>query len=190
MPVPDLRARLLEVLDREPAPATSPGTRAAGVLVPVVAGPEPSVVFTRRSADLSRHAGEISFPGGLADPHDAGPIATALREFEEELGVSASSVEVLGALPPVHTVVSGILMVPVVGWLAARPRFAPHPGEIAELLEFPLADLGRAETAVERTRGGVTWQGWDYPMGAAGEHRIWGATGFALHSLLDLLERV
>jgi hypothetical protein len=90
----------------------------------------------------------------------------------------------------VHTVVSGILMVPVVGWLGARPTFRPHPGEIAELLEFPLTDLGRAETPVERTRGGMTWRGFDYPMGSDGEHRIWGATGAALHSLLDVLERV
>ena len=186
----DLRARLLDALAPATDPDLPPGTRAAGVLVPVLAGAEPTLVFTRRSSDLSRHAGEISFPGGLADPDDGGIARTALREFEEELGVAATSVEVLGALPPVHTVVSGILMVPVVGWLAERPAFAPHPGEIAELLEFPLADLGHAELAVERTRDGRTWRGFDYPMGATGEHRIWGATGAALHALLDVLERV
>ena len=190
MPASDLRARLLAVLEPAVTPALPTGTRAAGVLVPIVAGAEPSLVFTRRSDDLPRHAGEISFPGGLADATDGDITATALREFEEELGVASASVEVLGALPPVHTVVSGILMVPVVGWLGARPTFRPHPGEIAELLEFPLTDLGRAETPVERTRGGMTWRGFDYPMGSDGEHRIWGATGSALHSLLDVLERV
>src|SRR6476646_9943921 len=93
------------------------GARPAAVLVPLLAAaPEPRIVFTRRNEDLSRHAGEISFPGGLADPGED-LRDTALRETEEELGVDRGDVDVLGALPPVHTHVSGILIAPFVGLL-------------------------------------------------------------------------
>src|SRR5439155_20622832 len=82
-----LRGRLRAVLDPDPRPVLPPDTRSAAVLVPVVDGPEPHLVFTRRTDHLSRHAGEISFPGGLQDDGDRGPAAAALREAHEELGL-------------------------------------------------------------------------------------------------------
>src|SRR5712692_4404421 len=111
-----LRERLLHVLqpphgvpDTREMPA---GTALAAVLVPVLtASPEIRLVFTRRTDTLSRHAGEISFPGGLADPDEVLPSA-ALREAEEELGLDPSDVELVGVLPAVHTRVTGILIVP------------------------------------------------------------------------------
>src|SRR5438445_2627269 len=127
-----------------PDPILSEGARPAAVLVPVlVAGDEPRLVFTKRTETLSRHAGEISFPGGLADPGED-LAATALREAEEELGLAPSDVELVGALPPVHTHVTGIMIVPFVGFLWRDPRFTPNAAEIADVLEFPLAALTSA----------------------------------------------
>jgi len=96
----DLRGRLATTLDPDPVPEPGPRDLLAAVLIPIVEGTEPSVVFTRRTDHLSRHAGEISFPGGLRHAEDATLEDTAVRETEEELGLARASVDVLGALPP------------------------------------------------------------------------------------------
>lgn len=180
----DLRARLAGLLDPDPSHVPPPGDRLAAVLLPVIDGR--SLVFTRRSEAMSRHAGEISFPGGLHHDEDPDLAATALRETEEELGVSPSAVEVLGALPPVHTFVSGILIVPFVGMLEGRPAFSPNADEIAEVLEYPLEDLAAAETEVEWRREGHLYRGYAYEMG---DHTIWGATARILWSLIEALRK-
>jgi 8-oxo-dGTP pyrophosphatase MutT (NUDIX family) len=179
-----LRARLLQRLD--PAPVAEPdrGDRLAAVLVPVVWGERPSVVFTQRADELPRHAGEISFPGGLAEDGDDGPRRTALRESHEELGLDPAGVEVLGALPPIHTVVSGILVVPFVGLLRARPAFAPNEAEIAEVLEFPLRRLAAAEATVEWQLEDHVYRGFAYELDG---RTIWGATAWMLHAFLELV---
>ena len=180
----DLRARLGLHLDSDPRPELPPATRPAAVLLPILEAPEPSVIFTRRTDDLPRHAGEISFPGGLPHAEDAGLRETALREAEEELGLAPAAVDVIGALPPVHTFVSGILIVPFVGMLAARPALTPNAGEIAEVLEYSLARLAHAEVEVEFPRGDRVYQGFAYEMEG---NTIWGATGKILHSLIEIL---
>jgi 8-oxo-dGTP pyrophosphatase MutT (NUDIX family) len=176
--VADLRSRL----DADPRPTPPPDIGLAGVLVPMIGGSPPAVVFTRRTEHLSRHAGEISFPGGLRHDEDADLRATALRETHEELGLDPTGVEVLGALPPVHTFVSAILIVPFVGAIAERPSFAPNEAEIAEVLEFGLADLDAAESLVEYPADGRVYRGYAYAMEGA---TIWGATARILHDLLE-----
>ncbi len=183
---PDLTSRLRSALDPEPSPTPEPGDRLAAVLLPLVGGSHPRVVFTKRTEHLSRHAGEISFPGGLADPGDAGLVATALREMEEELGVHPSAVDILGALPPVHTFVSAILIVPFVGVMATLPTFTPDEGEIAEVLEYPLAALAAAEATVEWRREEHVYRGFAYEMGG---HAIWGATARILHDFIEVTRR-
>lgn len=182
----DLRGRLAATLHADPVPEPGPGDILAAVLIPIVEGAEPSVVFTRRTGHLSRHAGEISFPGGLQHAEDATLRDTALRETEEELGLSSFSVNVVGALPPVHTFVSGILVVPFVGMLSARPAFRPNPGEIAEVLEYPLARLAEAESEVELPGGDHVYLAYAYEME---DHTIWGATARILHSLFEALPK-
>jgi 8-oxo-dGTP pyrophosphatase MutT (NUDIX family) len=179
-----LRSRLAAAL--EPDPTTEPGSgdRLAGVLVPIVDGPEPWVVFTRRAEDLPRHPGEISFPGGLRHAGDRSPRATALRETEEELGLAQREIEVLGALPPVHTFVSGILIVPFVGMLPPGPSFAPNADEIAEVLQYPLAMLEESERLVEYPRGDHVYRGYAYEMA---DNTIWGATARILHDLIEIV---
>jgi len=175
--------RIRAVLDQNPRVSSAPGDSLAAVLTPLLPGPEPALVFTRRASDLARHPGEISFPGGL--PHDGDPdlAFTALRETEEELGIRPAMVELLGALPAVHTVVSGVLIVPFVGLLREAPEYSPSPVEIAEVLEYTLADLAEAEAEVEWRKGGRTWTEYAYDTGGV---VIWGATGRILHSLLEV----
>ncbi len=187
---PEFRERLSSVLDpvegSDAARRASlpPDTRPASVVVPIlVSTPSPRVVFTRRTATLSRHAGEISFPGGLAD--DGEDLSTAaLREVEEELGVAPSEVELVGVLPSVHTHVSAILIVPFVGLLAVDPRFTPNAAEIDDVLEFPLEDLMREGSEQEWEWEGHRFRTWVYDMDGA---VIWGATARILQSLVGRL---
>jgi 8-oxo-dGTP pyrophosphatase MutT (NUDIX family) len=160
------------------------GTALAAVLVPVLtASLEPRVVFTRRTDTLSRHAGEISFPGGLAEADEDLP-GTALREAEEELGLLPADVELVGALPPIHTRVTGILIAPFVGVLHTDPRFTPNAAEIADVLEFPLESLVAAGTERELEHDGRRFHTFVYDMDG---QVIWGATARILHSLLELI---
>jgi 8-oxo-dGTP pyrophosphatase MutT (NUDIX family) len=177
----DLRTRLDGALDPEPSHTPAHGDRLASVLVPIL---DPgSILFTKRTEGLPRHPGEISFPGGIRHEDDAAPVNTALRETEEELGIAPDAVEILGALPPVHTFVSGILIVPFVG-LLKDPVLRPNPGEIAEVLSYPLEALVAAESEVEWQLEGGIYRGHAYDMGT---HTIWGATARILHNLLEIL---
>jgi 8-oxo-dGTP pyrophosphatase MutT (NUDIX family) len=179
-------ASLASALEPEPSPTPGPGDRLAAVLAPIVLEPEPSLIFTVRAAALSRHAGEISFPGGLQDAGER-LAETALRECHEEIGLDPSLPRLLGALPPVHTFVSGILVVPFVGTLERSPSLIVNDGEIDEVLTFGIADLAAAERTVryDRPDGGV-WRGFAYELDG---HTVWGATGSMLHSLLDTIRR-
>ena len=180
----DALASLRGALDPDPRPSPGPGDRMAAVLAPLVLEPEPSLIFTVRAAALSRHAGEISFPGGLQDPGET-LAETALREAHEEIGLDPSAATLLGALPAVHTFVSSILVVPFVGTLERAPRFTVNDGEIDEVLVFALDDLARVERPIsyDRPDGGV-WHGFAYELCG---HTVWGATGSMLHALLETM---
>jgi 8-oxo-dGTP pyrophosphatase MutT (NUDIX family) len=182
----DVRARLRAGLEPNPVHEPPPGDRLAAVLAPLVEGPVPSLVFTVRAASLSRHAGEISFPGGLLDPGETLAEA-AVREAHEEIGLDPAAPELLGALPPVHTHISGILVVPFVGMLTTMPALTVSDAEIDEVLTFAVAQLAEAEAPMELSRpdGGI-WRGWSYELDG---HTVWGATGWILHALLELLRK-
>lgn len=188
---PYLRQRLAELVAEDPP---SPGlrrlpeARAAAVLAPLYAVEgRPHLLFTRRSANLTSHRGEISFPGGGRDPEDPSLLATALREAQEELAIAPERVAVLGMLPQVFTVVSNYLVLPVVGWLGeGTPAVVPNPYEVAEVIEAPLAALADPAIFHEElwTRNGVQRPVRFYDLGP---HRIWGMTAHVLHTLLGLL---
>jgi 8-oxo-dGTP pyrophosphatase MutT (NUDIX family) len=184
--VPDLRTALRATLDPDPRPEPAPGDRLAAVLAPLIAAPEPALVFTVRARALSRHAGEISFPGGLQDPGET-LAETALREAYEEIGLDPALPDMLGALPSVHTHVSAILVVPFVGVLDEAPRLTTSEAEIEDVLTFPVARLASAETARSYPRvDGSTWHGWAYELDG---YTVWGATGWMLHTLLERMRR-
>jgi 8-oxo-dGTP pyrophosphatase MutT (NUDIX family) len=180
-----IRERLKMVLDPAPGVPSLPGTRPAAVLIPVlVSGPEVRLVFTERTMELSRHAGEISFPGGLVDPGEE-PAAAALREAHEELGIPPSDVELIGSLPPVNTYVSGVLIVPFVGLLWTDPRITPNAAEIAEVLEYPLSALIAQRREEELVHEGTVFMTDVFDMEG---HVIWGATARILRQFLEALE--
>jgi 8-oxo-dGTP pyrophosphatase MutT (NUDIX family) len=185
--VPDPRDELRALLDADPRPTPQPGDRLAAVLALLIREPAPSLLLTERAKELRRHPGEVSFPGGLIEPGDEDLTATALREAEEEVGLPRATVEVLGALPPVHTSVSGILVTPFVGTVAALPTLGVSDGEIVRVLTPTLAELDAVEQErVYERDGREEWRGWAYDVGGT---TIWGATGWMLHSLLELLRK-
>ena len=170
---------------------------AAAVLVPLVQRPEGlTVLLTRRTEHLRDHAGQISFPGGRSEPEDGGPVATALRETEEEVGLASRHVEVMGELPTYSTVTSYVVT-PVVGLVQPPFDLTLDSFEVAEAFEVPLAflmtpahhrrhvfDYGDGQ----RQFLSMPWQG----RGTAGEEReyfIWGATAAMLRNLYRFLAR-
>ena len=181
----DHRAGLRRALDPDPRPAVPPGNRLAAVLALVIETPEPALLFTERSAELHRHPGEVSFPGGLQEPGDADLRATALRETQEEIGLEPSLPEVLGALPAVHTVVSSIVVSPFVAAVGSLPALTQSEAEIARILTVPIPIVAAAEERRELDLGGGRrWIGWTYRVAGT---TIWGATGAMLHDLIELL---
>jgi len=160
-------------------------TTEAAVLLPLYGWPEePGLVFTERRADLRRHAGEISFPGGRHDADDADLEATALREAEEEIGLDPSVVEIGDALPPTSTFVTGYRIHPFIG-LIPHPielDLKPNPAEVETVLTFSL-DLLRDGYEMRRLiRRGVPIHTPTYEVEG---HLIWGATARILGDLLD-----
>jgi 8-oxo-dGTP pyrophosphatase MutT (NUDIX family) len=151
------------------------GVTPAAVLVPIIAHPQAlSVLFTQRTTHLKAHSGQVSFPGGRAEPGDASPEFTALREAQEEVGLAPERVEVLGRLPDYFTR-TGYRISPVVGLLLPPLEFKPDPGEVEEIFEVPLAFLLDPRNHVRRTREfkGQTVGFYEMPY----ENRyIWGAT--------------
>lgn len=156
----------------------------AAVLVPLFWDTRgPIAIFTERHADLRKHAGEISFPGGRQDPGET-LLETALREADEEIGLAPDDVQILGALPPMGTFVSGFRIHPYVGVFPAAREWTVSPREVARVLEFPLADLAAAHRSERLWSKGVPVRTSTFAMG---EHLIWGATARILHGFLGRL---
>ncbi len=159
----------------------------AAVLVPLyeASDGELHVVLTRRRADLRRHAGEISFPGGRRDPDDATLQDTALREAEEEIGLMRADVAVVGALECTSTFVTNYAIHPFVGLLTGERAWRASELEVDAVLEPALREIraGRARTRMERR--GIAFETDAYVVD---EQLIWGATARILEGLLERIE--
>jgi 8-oxo-dGTP pyrophosphatase MutT (NUDIX family) len=163
--------------------------REAAVLIPLVlheAGT--TVLLTRRTAHLHDHAGQISFPGGRVEDSDAGAVGTALRETEEEVGVCAEAVEVLGSLPRYATA-TGYVVTPVVGLVKPGFSLDLDPFEVEEVFEPPLAFLMNPAHHERRLVdvGGVRRTFYAMPYVAGRRYFIWGATAAMLRNFYHLL---
>lgn len=156
----------------------------AAVLVPLVQREELMVLLTQRTQQLSTHAGQVAFPGGKQDPEDIDAVATALREAQEEVGLDAQFVEVLGPLPRYETG-TAFIVTPVVALVQAQAPLKPNPYEVADVFEVPLRFL---LDPANHQRHRLQWQGlerewFSMPYNDAGTQRyIWGATAGMLRN--------
>ena len=183
-----LRACLLTSADAL-APVREEGAEGAGgtpaaVLVPIVRHPEgDTLLLTRRTAHLRDHPGQISFPGGRVEVCDRSAIDTALRETEEEIGLSRAHIDVQGFLPTYLTG-TGFAVTPVVATVTPPFALALDDFEVAEVFEVPLAfllDLSRHERHQLEVRGALR----SYYAMPYGEYFIWGATAGMIHVLAE-----
>jgi len=178
--------RDLLLTPEQAAEMDAPGTKDAAVLVPLY--PEPlTAVFTERRADLRRHAGEISFPGGRQDFPDEDLRDCALREAHEEIGLEPMGVELVGALPPVGTFVTGYRIFPFVGLIEPGQTWRPQASEVAQVLEFTLADLIAGHEMQRLLRKGVPIKTPTYTVDG---HLVWGATARIVQLLLERIAPV
>jgi 8-oxo-dGTP pyrophosphatase MutT (NUDIX family) len=186
-------------------PAWSPETQAeprfveraparASVLIALVPRDEITVLLTQRTDHLTDHPGQISFPGGRAEPEDLDAAATALREAHEEIGLESSFVDVLGTMPT-YTTGTGFIVTPVVAFV--RPGFSlqADPFEVAEVFEVPLSFLmnpahhQRHSIVVadaQREFLSMPWYGVD-ERGELRRYFVWGATAAMLRNLYRFL---
>jgi 8-oxo-dGTP pyrophosphatase MutT (NUDIX family) len=152
--------------------------RLAAVLVPIVHGEAPGILLTHRAANLTAHAGQVSFPGGRIEPDDASPEQAALREAQEEIGLDPSDVELAGRLPD-YVTGTGFLITPILGLLPDGLVLTPSPGEVAEIFTLPMTTLLDPAAPEQRTRmfRGRERHFWVWPHE---RHYIWGATAAIL----------
>jgi 8-oxo-dGTP pyrophosphatase MutT (NUDIX family) len=157
-------------------------TRPAAVLIPVVDRPEPMVLLTLRT-ELPSHPGQIAFPGGKIDPHDATPADAAMREADEEIGLARSLIDPIGYLD-LYLTFSGFRILPTLARVAPDYRLALNAGEVADAFEVPLAFLMEPANHQRKSRD---WKGIErnYYAMPFGERYIWGVTAGILRNLYE-----
>ena len=158
-------------------------TKPAAVLVPVIDRPEPTVLLTLRTAELTSHAGQVAFPGGKIDPADASPVAAALREAKEETGLAADLIEPIGYLD-LYLTFSGFRILPTVARVKPGFMLVLNPSEVVETFEVPLAFVMTPDNHQRKTRD---WNGLqrDYYAIPFENRYIWGITAGILRNLYD-----
>ncbi len=171
---------VLEILDRPPVPAA--------VLVPVILGPTPGILLTKRNAHLNKHGGQVSFPGGRIDAHDADAEAAALREAEEEIALDRAWVEVLGRMAD-YVTGTGYIITPILGLLPPGLELRPAPEEVEAVFELPIGVLLDPD-APKRQRHHVRGIWREYWVWPHPDHYIWGATAAILVHLAQKLRAV
>jgi 8-oxo-dGTP pyrophosphatase MutT (NUDIX family) len=165
--------------ERAGVAATSP----AAVLIPVIDRAEPTVLLTIRTQELTSHAGQVAFPGGKIDPQDESPVAAALREAKEEVGLAPTVIEPLGYLD-LYLTFSGFRILPTVARVRPGFELTINPREVTETFEVPLAFLMTPANYQRRSR---EWKGIDREYYAIpfGDRYIWGITAGIVRNLYD-----
>jgi len=173
-------------LDRDPVKWEKAGvtaSRPAAVLVPVIDHAEPGVLLTMRTSELPSHPGQIAFPGGKIDAADASPLAAALREADEEIGLDAALIEPIGYLD-LYLTFSGFRILPVLARVIPNYELRINASEVADAFEVPLAFV---MDEANHKRGSRDWKGItrEYYEMPFGERYIWGVTAGILRNLYE-----
>ena len=158
-------------------------TKPAAVLVPIVDRDEPTVILTIRTQELANHAGQVAFPGGKIDPEDESPVAAALREAKEEIGLPPVLVEPIGYLD-LYLTFTGFRILPTVARVKPDFTLALNPREVTESFEVPLSFLMTPENHQRKSREwkGVTRDFYAMPFE---DRYIWGVTAGILRNLYE-----
>jgi 8-oxo-dGTP pyrophosphatase MutT (NUDIX family) len=169
--------RIRQNLNFETREAASPeNLTPAAVLFPLLLKENNlHVLFTKRTQTVKAHKGQVSFPGGIRDPHDENLLATALREAQEEIDLKPEDVEILGVLDPITTVTTGFLVYTFVGFIPYPYPFQPNSLEVAEILFVPLDFLANDEHWSHRSYDTENQRFRAYFVSYE-NYRIWGAT--------------
>jgi 8-oxo-dGTP pyrophosphatase MutT (NUDIX family) len=163
--------------------------REAAVLVPVYRRQDGELMVALvRRARGGAHGGQLALPGGQREPGDVDLAATALREANEELGLTADHVELLAALPVVETQTTGFRIAPFLARLTGPAAWRPQQREVAEVVELPVAELARPEVRVDEVRDFPTWPApRRIQLWRVGGHEVWGVTYRILEPLVPRL---
>ena len=174
----------LDRLADEAEPVDPAGLRQAAVLVPVIERRDDRyLLFTKRAETLSRHPGQMSFPGGATEPEDTGAIGTALREAEEEAGIRPTEADVVGQLSPITTV-SDFSVSPIVARVPDRD-FVPDGVEIVEVAVLPVRAFLTADNHEREWRMGPDGSPRPVEYFSVDGYTVWGATGRLVAQLLE-----
>lgn len=192
-PLPGLAAQLRMAPDPRVWPEEGATLRPAAALLLIYPNDsEWHVPLTVRAAGLRHHTGQVSLPGGRLDHPDETIEQAALREAEEEIGITPGDVDVLGRLTPVPIVVSAHVLHPVVGVANERPAFRIAAHEVERLIELPITGLVHPDIvgSEQRARPQTPGELQTVPYFSVGGARIWGATAMVLAEFIALLERM